>query len=85
MSKLNEKKLLRSELIGLEAMIAHSTNKVNIGIKGKITDETKNTIKIGGKTILKKDVIIEINDHGQKMRIDGKKMTKNPEERIKIR
>jgi ribonuclease P protein subunit POP4 len=78
-------KIERSELIGLEATVVGSQNKANIGIKGKITDETRNTLKIGGKTILKKDVTIEIETDGKKITIEGKKLTKSPEERIKIR
>jgi RNase P/RNase MRP subunit p29 len=75
----------RMELIGLDAEVIGSQNKANTGIKGKITDETRNTLKIGGKTILKKDVTIEIEKDGKKITIEGKKLTKNPEERIKIR
>jgi ribonuclease P protein subunit POP4 len=78
-------KIERSELIGFEATVVGSTNKANIGIKGKITDETRNTLKIGGKIILKKDITIEIETDGKKITIEGKKLTKSPEERIKIR
>lgn len=85
MSTLNERKLLKAELIGLNAEITDSKNKSNVGIKGRITDETKNTIKIEGKTILKKDVKITIDTKNQKITIDGKKLVKTPEERLKIR
>ena len=73
-----------AELIGLYAEITDSKNKNNIGIKGKITDETKNTIKIEKKTILKKDVKIKIKTDDQNITIDGKKLLKSPEERLKI-
>jgi ribonuclease P protein subunit POP4 len=82
--ELDTKKLLRHELIGLEAKITDSKNKHNIGIKGKITDETKNTLRIGDKTILKKDATIEIKIDDQKIIIGGKKLLKSPEERLKI-
>ena len=36
----------QSELIGLKARVLKSTNPSNIGISGKITDETRNTITI---------------------------------------
>ena len=84
MIELNAKKLLRAELIGLEARIIDSRNKHNIGIKGKITDETKNTLRIGEKIILKKDVTIEIKTDDQNITIEGKKLLKSPEERLKI-
>lgn len=82
---MNAKKMLRAELIGLEAKIADSKNKDNIGIKGKIRDETKNTLKIGEKTILKKDVTIEVDVDNKKIMIEGKKLVKSPEERTKTR
>jgi ribonuclease P protein subunit POP4 len=82
--ELDPKKLLRHELIGLEAKITDSKNKHNIGIKGKITDETRNTLSIGNKKILKKDVMIEIKTDDQNIIIDGKKLIKSPEERLKI-
>ncbi|MBW2991675.1 ribonuclease P protein subunit [Candidatus Woesearchaeota archaeon] len=82
---MNLKKLLRAELIGLKAEVVDSSNKANIGIKGKITDETKNTLRIGGKTVLKKDVTIEFDVDGKKIRAEGKMLMKSPEERVKSR
>jgi ribonuclease P protein subunit POP4 len=83
--RVNGKKLLRAELIGLEAEVVDSKNKANIGIKGKIEDETKNTLVITGKIMLKKDIVIEIKTDDQKIEIKGKDITKSSEERIKIR
>jgi len=40
------KKIYPYELIGQEIEITNSKNKSNIGLKGKIVDETKYTIKI---------------------------------------
>lgn len=85
MITLDKKSLLKAELIGLEAEVIDSNNKDNIGIKGKVTDETKNTLTIGGRVVLKKNAIIEFDADGKKMTIEGKKLAKNPEERIKNR
>jgi ribonuclease P protein subunit POP4 len=79
------KKMLRAELIGLEAKVVDSSNKANIGINGKIRDETKNTLKIGDKILLKKDITIEFDVDGQRIRVEGKKLVKSPEERLKIK
>jgi len=50
---INKKNIARHELIGLEVEIASSNKKIN-GMKGKIIDETKNTITIKpNKMILK--------------------------------
>lgn len=82
---MDAKKILKAELIGLKVRVVDSNNKSNIGIEGKVLDETKNTLKIGDKTILKKDVVIEFCVDDQKIKIEGKKLLKSPEERIKIR
>ena len=76
--------LVRKELIGLSIKIVDSKNKTNIGLEGKVVDETKNLLIIKSKgkmkKILKKDVIIEISG----IKIDGKKLVSRPEERLKL-
>ena len=47
---ININNIIKHELIGLKAEIVDSRNKANIGIKGKIIDETKNTIIIEHKS-----------------------------------
>ena len=75
---------MKEELIGLNITVINSKNKSNIGLTGKIIDETKNTItiKIKGSTkkIIKNNVELEID--GKK--IDGKKLAVRPEERLKL-
>ena len=77
------------ELIGATIEIIGATNKVVMGKKGKVIDETKNTITIetskGEKKILKNGVTIRIiNDkHFQEKIIDGKELLKRSYERIK--
>ena len=73
------------EFIGEEIEVVKSTNKSLIGLRGKIVDETKNTIIIDvqGKkiTLLKSAVSIKL----QNLLIEGKNLMKRPEERIKGR
>ena len=75
---------MKEELIGLNITVINSRNKSNIGLAGKIIDETKNTItiKIKGSTkkIMKNDVELDID--GKK--IEGKKLAVRPEERLKL-
>jgi len=75
----------QQEFIGKTIEIVDSKNKEQKNIKGKIIDETKNTftIKTQNKTIkiLKKDKKFKIENQ----KIDGNKITKRPEERIKIK
>ncbi len=53
--------LEKGELIGLNIEVIKSNNKANIGIKGKIIDETKNMIIIknekGIKKLIKKQIL----------------------------
>ncbi len=77
--------LYQQEFIGKTITITKSTNKEQEGITGKIVDETKNTFKIKTKTktitILKNKKIFTI----QNQKIEGNKITKRPEERIKTK
>lgn len=73
-------KVWKKELIGTTAEIIGSKNKTLIGIKGKIIEETKNTITFdNGKKILKSHVTLKI---GEEL-IKGKAIQKKPEDRIK--
>jgi len=78
-------KVLRKEFIGLDIIITSSKNKTLVGLKGKIINETKNTFEIKTtketKMIMKNISTFEIN----KETIQGKKITKKPQDRIKIK
>lgn len=70
----------KRELIGSKIEIIGSKNKTLEGVKGKIVDETKNTITLdNGKKILKSHVTLKINGEV----VDGKDIQKRPEDRIK--
>ncbi|NQU98366.1 ribonuclease P protein subunit [Candidatus Woesearchaeota archaeon] len=76
---------LKREYIGLNITIIESKNQSLTGLKGKVIDETKNTFKIntkkGTKTILKNSSKFKINNEI----IDGNKITKKPQDRIKMK
>lgn len=80
-----EKAVKRGELAGKHATVTESANKSEIGISGKITDETRSTITIrtkkGDKRIIKRNATIEICG----IRIRGAEIEMAPEERVKIR
>ncbi len=75
----------QQEFIGKQVKIISSKNKQQEQITGLIIDETKNTFTIQTKNkemmIFKKDKQFELNNQ----KIDGNKITKRPEERIKIK
>jgi ribonuclease P protein subunit POP4 len=83
--------IFRHEFIGLKVKVVDSSHEGFKGIKGKIVDETKNTIKIeddegNEKTIPKNVVTLHFNlPDGSKIEIDGKIIVARPEDRIKKR
>jgi len=77
------KSIIKYELIGNQAEIVDSTNKSNIGIKGKITDETKYTIIINKKRLFKKNITLIMKIKDKKYKIKGELLTKRPKDRLK--
>ncbi len=79
--------VLLHEIIGLSARVSGSTDLNKIGIRGKIVDETKNTIVIetrkGEKVVPKKEAVIEVLIGEEKAVLDGSKIVFRPEERTK--
>jgi len=72
------------DIIGRKIRVTGSENKALAGLKGRVIDETKNTIKIldeknREKTLIKSQITFSIDD---KM-IEGKKIAKRIEERIR--
>lgn len=84
---MNPRDVIRHELIGLEAEIVKAKNPSLVGIKGKIIDETRNTITIRQekkmKRILKEQAVFNIKVENRIIQLDGKLLVGRPEERIK--
>ena len=72
------------ELIGEELEVVNSTNKADLGIKGKVVDETKATLKVEQsdkiKTLLKNNITFKLVRTGQI--IKGQEIAKRSEERL---
>lgn len=83
--------IFRHEFVGLPVEVAESSHEGYRGIKGKVIDETKNTIKIEDeqgdeKVIPKKAVIFHFTlPSGSKVEVDGKIIAIRPENRVKKR
>ncbi|WP_455645615.1 ribonuclease P protein component 1 [Methanosphaera sp.] len=80
--------VFRHELIGLAVEVIDSNHNDFIGIKGKIIDETRNTITIDTgldeKQLPKESVTIMLTLPGdKKVSIEGKVIIARPEDRIK--
>ena len=72
------------EFIGITTEVVKSTNKSQIGLKGKIIDETQNTFIIDpDKRILKKDATFRMCLDSIKIDIDGKHLVGRSYDRIK--
>tara|TARA_Y100000310_G_scaffold278642_1_gene297201 strand:+ start:20707 stop:20946 length:240 start_codon:yes stop_codon:yes gene_type:complete len=76
-------KIYPYELIGEKVTVVKAANPSNIGLQGKIINETKATIEIEVhgkiKTIFKKDVVLKIKDQ----LLSGVELNKRPEDRLK--
>jgi ribonuclease P protein subunit POP4 len=85
--KFKLKDIIKHELIGLQIKIAESRNKDNVGLSGKIINETKFTITIktkkGKKMLFKNNIKIETRVNNKKIKIDGKLLAGRPEDRVK--
>lgn len=82
--------ILRHELIGLSVIVSKSTNRFFIGMRGRIIDETRNTIKLStrkGARMIPKEVAVFRLDlpDGSTVEVDGQKLVGRPENRMKTR
>lgn len=84
---MNKKDIIRHEIIGLNAEVVKAKNPSLVGIKGKIVDETKNTITIrqdsNMKKILKEQAVFKIGFENKIFQIDGKLLVGRSEDRLK--
>ena len=85
---ITRKNLLYSTFIGLEVEITNSSQRHLVGLKGTITDETKNLliIETKGKEVkvpkVSSTFLFTVEDGG-KVEVQGKKIAFRPHERPK--
>lgn len=82
--------VIRHELIGLTAKVVRSKNKANVGVAGKIINETHHTLDVetpkGDKKLFKKSVTLRVTlPSKQVVEIDGPILEAKPWDRIKMR
>lgn len=84
---ITPKNIFRHELIGLEVEISKSKNKSIVGLKGKITNETKNMLFIKTneteKKIIKTENTFKIFTGKEWVEISGEMLVSRPEKRTK--
>lgn len=75
------------ELIGLSVSIIGSSDAKRIGTKGVVVDETQNTFVLINKdkkiVVPKKECVFEFDLGNEKVVLEGKKVLKRPEDRLK--
>ncbi|MBC7107986.1 MAG: ribonuclease P protein subunit [Methanomassiliicoccales archaeon] len=84
---MKKRDFMRGEFIGLEVEVISSNHPGYIGLKGRIVDETKNTLRIeknGVEKIIPKagnEFMFTLNN--EKIKIRGDEIQFRPEDRIK--
>jgi ribonuclease P protein subunit POP4 len=80
--------IVRCELIGLESQIVQSRNSDNLGIRGRIINETRKTFTIlqgeKKKMVIKSSSVFKFTfSDGTIIKINGELLVGRPEERLK--
>ena len=88
--KISPSNLLRHELMGLDVEVLESSNSSQKGLKGKVTNETRQTLTIDtdrGEKIIAKDqcIFLFTLPGGERVRVDGSLLVARPEDRVKKR
>ncbi len=86
---ISPQNVLRHELIGLDVLVVRAGNPGHTGVKGRIVDETRNTLVISGesrlKRIPKKFSVFRLTlPDGVLVEIDGTVLVMAPEKRINL-
>ena len=85
---ITPKNVIRHELIGLKVRVIKAKNPANIGIAGKIINETYHTLVIESedkeKRVFKEHITIILQLPGKtKVEVEGKLLVARPWDRIK--
>lgn len=87
MSSKEKARIVMGELIGRKTKVVKSKDPNKKGIKGKIVDETKETITIetenGEKKIPKKTSTFKFTENQKEIKVNGEEIRYRPEDRIK--
>lgn len=75
--------ILLHELVGLECIVMQSRNRGQVGIGGRIDDETLKTLVISGKRVFKRGSVFRVTLEDRKIDVDGDHLLTRSEDRIK--
>ncbi len=90
MTPITPRNILRHELIGLEVEVVDDSNPYNIGVSGRVVDETRNTLLIDDgvreRRIAKGYATFRFKlPDGTLVEVEGSKLVGRPEDRVKRR
>jgi ribonuclease P protein subunit POP4 len=77
-------------LIGLKAIVTRSSNPLLVGARGRIVDETRNTVRLStkkGVKVIPKGVAVfrfDLSD-GSAVEVEGARLVGRPENRMKTK
>lgn len=82
--------IVQHEFIGLNAKVVSSPQSSYVGIRGRVVDETRNTLMIlhknEKKTVIKETAVFNFTlSDGTVVELNGKTIVGKPEDRIKKR
>ena len=85
---INAANLVRHELIGLDVKVVKSANPSQLGLSGRVVDETRNMLSIetpgGVRNLPKQDCIFSfLLPSGERVRVEGKLLVARPEDRVR--
>ena len=88
MMSISEKNILRHELIGLDVEVIRDSNINNISLRGRVFDETRNTLLIkineASKRIAKQNAVFRFKlPDGATLDVEGRALIGRPEDRVK--
>jgi len=80
--------VIQGELIGLDAKVVKSANPSNLGMSGKVIDETRNTLVIrqneNDKVVAKDTAVFQFTlPNGTVVEVEGVAIIGRPEDRVK--
>lgn len=85
---ITPRNLINHELIGLRVNVVNAKNRTQIGIAGRVVDETLQSLRIeterGEKTVQKRGTTFAFAvPSGRRVRVNGEVIAARPEDRIK--
>ncbi|KYH38714.1 MAG: hypothetical protein AYL28_002710 [Candidatus Bathyarchaeota archaeon B23] len=90
MTPITPKNILRHELIGLEVSVVEDANPHNVGVSGRVVDETRNTLIIEDdsreRCIAKHHATFRFRlPDGTLVEVEGSHLIGRPEDRVRRR